>query len=103
VNARVVDRWILCAAMIIFAAVALYGMRIGNSDMARFGEHQFELFCGALLLLLNRELFGIKNGIGNGNGDKKDEIPAPALIVPVDNPHVVIPAVKVMPSSSSEP
>ena len=92
-NARVVDRWILCSALFLFAAVTVYGMRIGNPEIARFGEHQFELFSGAMLLLLNRELFGIKNGNGsNGVGSVE---PVPTLVRPTDTPGVVIPAVRV--------
>jgi hypothetical protein len=68
VNAKNFDRWVLCIAILGFAAIAVYGMRIGNAAITSFGKDNFALFSGGLLILLNRELIGASNGNGNGNG-----------------------------------
>lgn len=65
------DRWVLVGMVAIFALVTVGGMYVGNVQIAKFGESQFVLFSGALLILLNRELLGNGNG-KNGNGGAPD-------------------------------
>lgn len=62
------DRLILCGFVLMFALIAVYGMRVNNSDITKFATSQFTLFAGALLILLNKELLGNGNGNGNSNG-----------------------------------
>jgi len=73
-NAANFDRWVLCLFVGGFAAIAVYGMRLGNAGIIAFGKDAFTLFSGALLLMLNRELL-IGNGAGNGNAGKNGSGP----------------------------
>jgi hypothetical protein len=57
------DRWALCGFTILFSAIAIYGMRIGNAGITDFGKYGFAGCFSGLMLVLNRDL-----GVGNGSG-----------------------------------
>jgi hypothetical protein len=64
------DKWICCAGVIFFSAIAVAGYFIGNHDVAVFGVTGFTAFSGPLFMALNRDMSanGNSNATKNGSG-----------------------------------